>query len=194
MAYDQVVDFYVDANHYNAPDFLTIPIRQLAERAGPHGRILDLGCGTGRDMAQFEEHGANVIGGDLSSGMLNFAQRQVSSPLTMMDMRMLPFTDFSFEGVWACASLLHIPKAEAPIVLQEISRVLSSDGMLILSIQEGDDERWDGGYVEGVERFFARYRSDEMKSMLSQNGFNIEEVAREVAGQKVWLRFTCPKK
>lgn len=188
------MDFYVDANHYNTPDFLTIPIRQLAERAGSHGRILDLGCGTGRDMAHFEEHGANVIGGDLSSGMLSFAQTVVSSPLAMIDMRLLPFADGAFVGVWSCASLLHIPKVEAPTVLSEIWRVLQPSGMLILSIQEGDDERWDGGYVEGVERFFARYQHDEMVLLLNQAGFDVENVEREATGKKIWLRFTCPKK
>lgn len=192
-AYDQVVDIYAERNHRDAADFLNVPIRMLSERAGATGRILDLGCGTGRDMAQFERQGANIIGGDLSSGMLKFAQKQVTSPLIMMDMRTLPFVESSFAGVWSCASLLHIPKAEAPTVLQEIWRILTPSGMLILSIQEGDGEQWDGGYVEGIERFFARYQNDEMRAMLTGVGFNVEATAKEAAGKKVWLRFTCVK-
>lgn len=192
-AYDQVVDAYVEANHHDPPDFLTIPIQQLAEQAGPSGRILDLGCGTGRDVALFESHGAAVFGGDLSGGMLTFAHQQVASPLVQMDMRLLPFATASFSGVWSCASLLHIPKVEAPAVLTEIGRILQEDGLLILSIQEGNDERWDGGYVEGVQRFFARYGADEMATLLAKHGFEVTATAREAAGSKVWLRFTCTK-
>lgn len=192
-AYDRVVDAYAMQNHRDTPDFLTVPIRRLAKQFGNRGKILDLGCGTGRDMAQFESDGVHAIGGDLSGGMLSFAQTYVSGPLVMMDMHALPFGDITFSGVWACASLLHIPKVEAPTVLKEIWRILNADGMLILSIQEGYGERWDGGYVEGVERFFARYQPDEMRVMLKRSGFEIESVARENAGKKTWLRFTCMK-
>ena len=192
-AYDQLVDAYVERNHNAIGDFLTKPIRDLSKHVGAQGNILDLGCGTGRDMALFESQGVNVIGGDLSGGMLTFAQQQVSSPLTMLDMQRIPFTDSVFEGVWSCASLLHIPKADAPAVLREVWRVLRTGGMLILSVQEGDSESWDGGYAIDVQRFFARYRPAEMQAMLTQTGFVVESLAREMSGTKVWLRFTCLK-
>ena len=142
-AYDQIVLAYADRNHGTMAGNLIALAEQLVQYAGRGAHLIDVGCGTGRDMAWFEAHGLAVTGIDLSSGMLAYARGQVSGDLLAMDMCHLGFHNARFDGAWCCASLLHVPKREASDALGEIRRVLKSDSMLIVSLQEGNGEGWE---------------------------------------------------
>jgi ubiquinone/menaquinone biosynthesis C-methylase UbiE len=190
-AYDQIVEAYASRNHAAMADNLVALAEKLAQHAGPGGHIVDIGCGTGRDMAWFEIRGHEVTGVDLSSGMLTYAHQVVEGNLLQMDMTQLAFSDACFNGAWCCASLLHLPKLAAPQALREIHRVLKPGGMLILSIQEGDSEGWEEGYVTGVKRFFARYRQLEIIALLSGCGFLVYETAAARMGSRHWLTLAC---
>jgi ubiquinone/menaquinone biosynthesis C-methylase UbiE len=189
-AYDRIADDYAAVNSGAMPEALLRLARKLLADVGLGARILDVGCGVGRDMGWFELHGVRMVGVDLSPAMLSQARRLTASPLILMDMRHLAFRDGSFDGAWCCASLLHLPKAEAPGALGAIRQVLKPGGMLMVSVQEGDCEAWEGGYVEGVTRFFARYRRAGMGAMLEEAGFSVGEVDLE-RGHRDWLSFVC---
>lgn len=193
-AYDRIAPLYAERNAVMPKDLATLATRFL-ELVGPEAQILDVGCGAGRDMAWMESRGATVTGIDLSTGMLAEAGRQVHGPLLQMNMRHLSFPDAHFGGVWCTASLLHLPKREAPDALREMCRVLVSDGILFLGIQEGTGEGWEAGPHDiPVERFFARYRLEEVEDMLSRVGFVILEHHRFDAGSRRWLQFLAKKR
>lgn len=158
---------------------------------GPRGLVLDLGCGAGRDMAWMEAQGIAVVGADLSAGMLAQAQARVRGPLAQMDMRKLAFPTQCFQGVWCMASLLHLPKSEAPVALGEMRRVLTPGGALVLGLQEGEGEVWEPSPYGPVDRFFARYSPDEAAALLGQAGLDVRERSRGggEAGGHLWLRF-----
>ena len=162
--------------------------------------ILEVGCGAGHDMAWLEAQGAAVTGIDLSPGMLAQARPRVRGTLMEMDMRHLEFPDNSFGGIWCMASLLHLPKAEAPQALAEMRRVLVPDGVLALAIQEGEGEVWETeAYGHPVERFFARYSAQEAERMLADAGFLVLESERDDAAKARpcmtgWLRFLARAK
>ena len=156
-AYDQIVQAYAQRNHGAVPENLVPLAQMLVRHIGPSGHVLEVGCGTGRDMAWFEAQGVRVTGIDLSSGMLAYARELVDGPLCQMNMCQIALPSGHFEGVWSAASLLHLPKRYVPQALQEIKRVLKPGGMLVLSVQEGGGEGWEESYVPGVQRFFARY-------------------------------------
>lgn len=186
-AYDQIAAAYAAADGNMQPNLIERGTRFLAS-IGPGARVLDIGCGAGRDMAWMEAHGFHITGVDLSAGMLAQARTIVQGELIQMDMGQLDFHPASFEGIWCNASLLHIPKAQVPAVLQQMRRVLVPTGKLHLSIQEGSGEKWEVTRF-GVERFFARYTPEEMEELLSQNGFSIDEYYLDESGPRRWLNF-----
>jgi ubiquinone/menaquinone biosynthesis C-methylase UbiE len=191
-AYDQIVLEFARKNHTSLDGDLLAQAKVLVQHVGRNGHILDIGCGTGRDMAFFESRGIAVTGLDLSAGMLAFAHQEVKGGLALMNMCRIGFRKAFFDGAWSCASLLHVPKQAAPMALQEMRRVLKPGGMLILTIQQGNSESWDEGYVECVKRFFARYPAGEMKNMLTNNGFSVRTVGLfHGNNNRVWLSFTC---
>jgi ubiquinone/menaquinone biosynthesis C-methylase UbiE len=188
--YDQIAEQFAGANANMPPD-LIVAADQFLNLIKPGALILDLGCGAGRDMAWFENQGATVVGSDLSAGMLAQARIRVRGKLVQSDMRRLPFQRGCFQGVWCCAALLHLSKTDTPRALAEAHRVLVPAGALFLSIQEGMGEGWErtARYGEPIERFFARYRAEEMTALLVESGFEIHDHTADSAGSRHWLNF-----
>ncbi len=189
-AYDQIApDFAV--TYAAMPPNLAALADRLAEHVGPQGIIADIGCGHGRDMAWLERTQQRVIGFDLSFQMLRQARAVTHGNLAQMDMRQLAVSNTCFDGIWCCASLLHLPKSQAAIALIEFHRIIRAQGMLILSIQEGDSEGWIWSERDRVERYFARYSISEMSERLSRAGFIVHEQTTVPGASAPWLEFVC---
>ena len=138
----------------------------------PAARVLDLGCGPGRDVELLRARGVRVIGADLSLGMLREARARVGGALVCGDMCALPFTSASFGGVWLCAALLHLPREDAPRALAEARRVLRATRPLYVSVQQGAGERW--AETHGA-RLFVYYQPDELAAIVRAGGFDVQE-------------------
>lgn len=144
-------------------------------------KVLDIGCGSGRDAKVFCEMGLKVFGIDISSKMIEIATEQAPhATFSIMDIENLTFTSESFDGVWANCSLLHIPKKNVASVLAQIHRILKKNGILYLSVKQGDGEtiEQDQRYG-GIEKFWSFFQADEIKSILLTTGFTIQETTLE---------------
>lgn len=157
----------------------------------PQGaKVADIGCGPGRDTAQFRQRGYWTTGLDYSSGMLQEAMQRAPAPYLQGDMRFLPFAADSFEGAWVCASLLHIPREDAPAVLAGIWRILKPGGSMFLALKEGQGEGWD---TRKGDRFFTFYQQDEIRLLLQSAGFVITELQVHQAETVTWLNLYARK-
>ncbi|MFH1105784.1 MAG: class I SAM-dependent methyltransferase [Candidatus Aenigmatarchaeota archaeon] len=154
--------------------------------------VLDVGCGSGRDSEYLANRGMSVIGIDYSEKMLDEARERVKNcKFVKMDMRKLEFGNDTFDGVWAMASLLHIPKKDVASVLSGLNRLLKTGGILFVSVKEGKGE----GLVEGVhgesgKKFFAFYEMVTLKEFLEKFGFKTIDVflKKDLFGRHVrWL-------
>jgi len=138
----------------------------------PGGRVLDVGCGPGQDTAWLAEQGFAATGVDLSGGMLREARRRgVTAPLVQADLQHLPFRSGSYQGLWACASLLHIPKAQAGAALREMARIVHP-GYIYIAVKRGRGESWVEDEGRG-RRFFAYYDPDELRTLVTQAGTTV---------------------
>lgn len=148
--------------------------------------VLDAGCGPGRDTQTLQMLGYRVLGIDCSIGMLREGRRRgVNAPLVQADLRYLPLPQHSLDGIWACASLLHLPKTEVSVALAECARVLNH-GCLYLAVKEGEGEGWETDRRTGLRRYFAYYYLSELKSLLERSGFQVLEhwIDRPGEGQR----------
>lgn len=101
--------------------------------------ILDLGCGSGRDAKAFLDAGYQVTAIDGSPSCCQLAAAYIGQPVLCQTFDELDF-DAAFDGIWACASLLHLPYAELPGVFERIARALRPGGYLYASFKYGDFE------------------------------------------------------
>ena len=106
----------------------------------PGDRILDLGCGSGRDSKYFLERGYDVIAVDGSSEMCRVASEYLGIPVQQKLFSQIEYRE-EFDGIWACASLLHVPKVQIRDVMEKVSRALKEQGVLYASFKYGDDEK-----------------------------------------------------
>jgi 8-oxo-dGTP pyrophosphatase MutT (NUDIX family) len=137
----------------------------------PGARVVDVGCGPGRDLLSLEERGSWAVGLDRSAGMLREALTRGAKQLVQADARALPFASGTWNGVWACASLLHLPKAELPAALAETRRALGH-GHVCLMLKRGEGESWrDDDW--GKRRFFSYYHPAEVELALERAGYHV---------------------
>ena len=112
----------------------------------PTGRILDAGCGSGRDAKAFAEKGYSVDAFDASPALAKLASEFTGQPVEVMS-----FLDFDrhqhYDGIWACASLLHVPEIDLAQALHRLWRGLKPSGVLYVSFKHGTAEREQGGRV-----------------------------------------------
>jgi len=147
--------------------------------------VLDLGCGHGRDAAWLATHGVAVTAMDLSAGMLSEAAERFDGAVSLADMRRLPVTSVSFDGVWSDAAMLHLPKVDLPGALKEVCRILKHRGVAFISFQVGQGEAWESAsYGLALRRFFARYSVPEFADAVAAAGLSVLAVDESDGGPR----------
>jgi len=122
-------------------------------------RILDAGCGVGRDALAFARRGLAVVAFDASAEMVRLTRKRVGS---LAEIRHMRFEDAAwreeFDGVWACASLLHVPPTAFPGVASRLADALRPGGVWYMSFKLGEGERLVGGrlFVDHTEESLRR--------------------------------------
>ena len=106
----------------------------------PGGRVLDAGCGSGRDTKAFNALGYQVEAFDASAEMVELAAAYTGLPVRQMTFNMLEAEE-RYDGIWCCASLLHLPQAELPEAMRRLAHSLKPGGVWYLSFKYGVGER-----------------------------------------------------
>lgn len=132
----------------NAEDFFrrTVDADMAVERTAftallkPGGRVLDAGCGSGRDARAFRDLGFKVTAMEASPRLAALAARHIGLPVEVMTFDQITWRG-SFDGVWACASLLHVPRADLPSAMRRLREALARGGVWWMSFKYGTEER-----------------------------------------------------
>ena len=125
----------------------------------PHAYILDLGCGSGRDSKAFLEQGYEVTAMDGSQELCQLASETIGQLVKCQLFHELDEVN-TYDAVWACASLLHLPTIELKQTLKKIEKALKNEGYFYASFKYGEFE----GYRE--ERFFNDFTEGSFKALL----------------------------
>jgi 2-polyprenyl-3-methyl-5-hydroxy-6-metoxy-1,4-benzoquinol methylase len=156
--------------------------------AVPAPAILDAGCGSGRDAKAFLEAGCRVTAFDGSAALAQLASRHTG--LAVRQRRFDELTERqAYHGVWACASLLHLPAHEFVRTLSRVRATLLDGGLFFLSLKEGE-----GARIEADGRFFAYYRGAQLGALLNATGFTVLALERSVgrmAQSARWVNALC---
>ena len=104
-----------------------------------HGKILDFGCGSGRDTKTFLQKGYTVETIDGSSEMCRLASDYCGIQVRCMDFQDLNEVE-KYDAIWACASLLHVAKDQMPTVIIKMRDALVSTGVMYISFKYGNYE------------------------------------------------------
>ncbi len=131
--------------------------------------ILDFGCGPGRDLIYFSSLGHRPVGLDGSHAFCTMARANTGCQVLHQHFLSLALTDNSFDGIFANASLFHVPAQELPRVLRDLRSALRPGGILFSSNPRGSSEGWSG------QRYGHFIEFDASKAFLEDAGFTVLE-------------------
>ena len=153
-------------------------IDDFAARCG-HARlgpVADVGCGPGRVTAHLAARGVDVVGIDLSPGMIDVARRaHPGLRFEVGAMEALPLPDASLGGILAWYSLIHTAPTDLHRVVGEAARVLAADAYLLAAFQAGDGRRVDRvrAYGHAVPLTSYRHAPEHLGTVLDEEGFEL---------------------
>jgi superfamily II DNA or RNA helicase/HKD family nuclease len=107
------------------------------------GLLMDAGCGSGRDTKEFLSRGYRVVAFDASPEIANLAAQHTNHPVSVRTLLEVN-EEASYDGIWACASLLHVPETALSDAFFRLWRSLKPDGVMYVSFKLGNGERNDG--------------------------------------------------
>lgn len=159
-------------------------------------KVIELGCGPATDGKYLLQAGCSkVLSTDYSKGMLKMAQdvlggTELKPNLLQTDMYNLSFSDDSFDGFWATASMLHLEKPQRAVA--EAKRILKPGGVGFISVKEGEGER-----VDSKTGYYFRYHSQSgpgsFEELLTESGFSILKSVLRPASPYNWLTYFVQK-
>lgn len=158
-------EFLEDTLRANMESLYEVFIEKLPQNAV----ILDAGCGSGRDSLYFKNLGHLIVAMDASQEMCQFAGEYIGQSVLLCRFQDMHFKVL-FDGIWACASLIHVPSSEMVSVLQRFNWYLNDDGVMYASFKYGDFE----GEREG--RYYLDLTEESATKFFTEAGFNIEKM------------------
>jgi len=168
---NKTLDYY----NQNAEAFIkgtvSVDFKETQDRfldALPGKRVLDFGCGSGRDAKYFIDAGMDVAATDGSKELCKSASVYAGITVKHMLFQELDEID-QYDGIWACSSILHLPKTELKEVLGKMIRALRSKGIIYTSFKYGDFEGERNG------RYFTDFTIDSFKDYIK----DVENIAIE---------------
>lgn len=166
---------------------------KFLEKLNSDAYILDFGCGAGRDTKYFLSRGYQVDAVDGSEQLC-----RIASEYTGIKVRQMLFQELDekekYDGIWACASILHLPKKQLREVLENMYAALKSEGWIYTSFKYGEFEGERNG------RYFTDFTTDTFKDFIhDMHGLKIEEQwitgdVRPGRGEEKWLNLLLQKK
>lgn len=108
------------------------------------GTVLDLGCGSGRDSIYFKEKGFNAFAMDASEMMVEHAKKYLGNQVKLATFESYT-SNIKFDGIWALASLLHVPRKNLVAIIKKYTAMLNNNGIFFMSFKDRNEDHEDHG-------------------------------------------------
>jgi SAM-dependent methyltransferase len=162
---ERAAEFWEGTRDHDVRQNIEALLRHI--RAAPPFRILDFGCGPGRDLMAFRALGHEPIGLDGSAPLAALAREHSGCEVWEQDFLALDLPAAHFDGIFANASLFHVPSQELARVLRELQATLQPEGVLFASNPRGNNEEgWNRG------RYGAYHDLESWRAFLVAAGFS----------------------
>ncbi len=185
------MDFY--EKNYEQYYYSTINIdpspflEPLAGLLAPKSTILDIGCGSGRDLHWFAERGFLPTGFEKSPSLARKAKQYATCPVIEGDFTTYDFSQLSFSALVLVGSLVHLSRDEFPNILKKICKALVADGHILITLKEGL-----GTSTTADGRIFTLWSAKDLEDVFSTQGLKILDFSRQISKIRpddTWLGF-----
>ena len=159
-------------------------------------KILDLACGSGRDVQYFLDYNYDVIGIDASEKMIKEAKKRVpKGKFKVMDIESLKFKKDNFDGIWALDALSYSEKKHIPEIIESLNKILKKEGVVFISVREGSGEEvieYDKLSKTKIKLIF--FSQNDLEDLLIKNNFEILNSFVQEGQDFKWINIYAKKK
>ena len=188
-------DYYQqNYRNYHEKTFFVDPasfLTPFAEVLIPRTRILDIGCGSGRDLLWLKNRGFEVIGFERSPGLADLARKNADCEVIEGDFETYDFSRLSVDAIILVGAFVHLPHSKVPEVLNSINRALKDDGIIFLSTKKGA-----GHTSDSHGRVFYLWNDDELRKLFEELGLNVIDYLQQssiIGTEETWIGYVLKK-
>lgn len=164
----------------------------LSAKLAPGAFILDVGCGSGRDLLWLKNHGFQVMGFERSPELAELARKSTGCDVLDGDFISYDFSSIRADAVILIGALVHIPHAYFAPVLRNIAAALKDNGLMLITAKEGT------GVRESADgRIFSLFQDRDLKAIFAPLDFQLLDFSRNASktgSGEIWLRYLVQKK
>jgi SAM-dependent methyltransferase len=174
--------FSIDPNSFLAP---------LAQRLPPEAFILDVGCGSGRDLLWMKKRGFDVIGFERSDGLAELARDNVGCEVIQGDFETYDFSSIFVDAIMLVGAMVHVPRERFSEVFKNITASISRRGNVLITLKQGSRDRTDAD-----NRIFYLWEDPKARELFDTLGFKVcdffTSVSKTGSGD-VWMSYVLEK-
>jgi SAM-dependent methyltransferase len=188
-------DFYnTEYRKYHASTFNVDPssfLTPLTKMLRPGASVLDIGCGSGRDLLWLKERGYNPTGFERSQKLAALSRKYSGCPVIEDDFLTYDFSSLKFEAILMIGALVHLSGSQLEPAFLSITTALEENGLVLLSLKEGN------GRINTADgRIFILWQPEELEKIFLKNGFRILDFSRQISKIResdVWIAYLLQK-
>ncbi len=185
--YARFKEYYEKTFHINPERFLSPFVKWLFQGA----QILDIGCGSGRDMLWLTKQDFSVTGFERSPGLASLARENSGCEVIEGDFKTYDFSILLFDALLMSGALVHVPHKSFHDTFQNIISAVKEDGIIYISLKEGHKSKSDA-----TGRTFYLWQQNDLKEIFESFGYSILSFSRNRSAtgtDEVWLGFVLKK-
>jgi SAM-dependent methyltransferase len=174
--------FSIDPSSFLAP---------LAQRLPPEAFVLDVGCGSGRDLLWMKKRGFDVIGFERSDGLAELARDNVGCEVIQGDFETYDFSSIFVDAIMLVGAMVHVPRERFSEVFKNITASISRRGNVLTTLKQGSRDRTDAD-----NRIFYLWEDPKARELFDTLGFKVcdffTSVSKTGSGD-VWMSYVLDK-
>jgi SAM-dependent methyltransferase len=166
-------------------------LKPLARRLPAEAFILDVGCGSGRDLLWMKKRGFDVIGFERSPGLAELARENTGCEVIEGDFETYDFSSILVDAVMLVGTLVHVPHERVPNVLENITSAIPDDGLVLITLKEGS-----GDLKDPDGRIFYLWEDPKARELLDTLGFRVCDFSTSVSktgSGEFWMTYVLDK-
>ena len=186
------MDDYYEDNHQQYFDSTvgidpSVFLEPLANQLKPLATILDIGCGSGRDMLWFARRGFRPTGFERSTSLVTLARKHSNCPVIEGDFSRFDFSGLEFSALVFVGSLVHISPKALPTIIESTCQALSPGGMLLITLKEGK-----GSSRAADGRVFTLWARQDIEKVFADSNLHVIDFSRQISkirSDDIWLGY-----
>jgi SAM-dependent methyltransferase len=167
-------------------------LEPLARRLPAEAFILDVGCGSGRDLLWMKKKGFDVIGFERSPGLAELARDNAECEVIEGDFETYDFSSILVDAVMLVGALVHVPHERVSKVFKNITSAISDNGSVLITLKEGS-----GTLTDSDGRIFYLWQDEKARESFNSLGFKVCDFSTSVSKTSsgdVWMSYVLDKK